>query len=335
MQDTILLGDAVAQLRQVPSGSVQTCVTSPPYFGLRDYRVEGQIGLEDTPEAYTECLLQVFREVHRVLRDDGTLWLNIGDSYHGGGYSNHRINGQEWLKTYGGDRRRSRQADRIRANPDLKPKDLIGIPWRIAFALQAEGWWLRADIIWAKGSCLPESVTDRPTRVHEYVFLLTKAQSYYYDQEAIREPLAICNAQRTTETYDTAERYGADNGGNDGLDALAARIRSGEHLTRNKRSVWNINPKPFAGAHFAVMPTELAETCVKAGSKPGDLVLDPFAGSGTTLVVAKSLDRCYVGIELNPEYVEIARQRLIPVHEEADQRAFAREVEGVFIPGAQ
>jgi DNA modification methylase len=345
-----------------------------------------------------------------VLRDDGTLWLNLGDSYHGGGYNNQRLNGPEWLEAHGGDRRRSRQADRIRANPDLKPKDLIGIPWRVAFALQAEGWWLRADIIWAKGSCLPESVTDRPTRAHEYVFLLTKAQSYYYDQEAVREPLADCNAQRTTTHYETAERYGADNGGNTGLDSLAARMRTGEHVTRNKRSVWHINPRPFAGAHFAVMPSELAETCIKAGSSEKGccvtcgapfqrvtrrperplyekgiqpdmerglhvehgmdrtgmshyrynqwlqanptktvgwvptcncpnpstrpcLVLDPFAGSGTTLAVAKSLDRHYVGVELNPAYIEIAQERLAPAHEAADQRAFIHEIEGSLIPG--
>lgn len=318
--DTILLGDALTQLKTLPAGIAQTCVTSPPYFGMRDYHVEGQIGLEDTPEAYTHRLVQVFSEVHRVLRDDGTLWLNLGDSYHGGGYTNHRINGTNWLENHGGDRRRTRQADRIRANPDLKPKDLIGIPWRVAFALQAQGWWLRADVIWSKGSCLPESVTDRPTRSHEYVFLFTKAQTYFYDQEAIREPLATSNAQRTTERYDTSERYGVDNGGNTGLDGLAARMRSGEHATRNKRSVWHINPKPFPAAHFAVMPSELADVCIRAGSRPGDVVLDPFAGSGTTLAVAKSLGRNYIGIELNPDYVKIAQERLAPIEEAKDQR---------------
>lgn len=351
--NTILLGDAVEQLKQVPSEMVQTCVTSPPYFGLRDYHVEDQIGLEDTPTEYITRLVQVFQEVHRVLRPDGTLWLNLGDSYFGGGYSNHRINGERWLDEHGGDRRRTRQADRIRANPDLKPKDLLGIPWRVAFALQAAGWWLRADVIWAKGSCLPESVTDRPTRSHEYVFLLTKSPTYFYDQVAIREPLAHTNEQRTTATY-TTTHYGARNGGNGGLDALAARMRNGDHTSRNKRSVWHINPRPFPGAHFAVMPPELAQLCILAGSGEGCcsacrvpyqradegwrpsclcevetapcLVLDPFAGSGTTLAVAKSLRRDYLGVELNPKYVELARERLAPIEEEVEQRTFFAEV---------
>jgi DNA modification methylase len=325
----ILVGDCRDGLRSLEAGSVQTCVTSPPYFGLRDYGNAGQIGLEPTPDEFVAALVDVFREVRRVLRDDGTVWLNLGDSFFGGGYSNHRINGEEWLDAHGGDRRRSRQQDRINANPDLKPKDLIGIPWAVAFALRADGWYLRSDIIWAKPNPMPESVTDRPTKAHEYLFLLSKGPRYFYDADAIREEgkdwstggpgVGIAN---------TSERYGAGNGGNGGLSALAQRYKdsrgddgrelaaTGERHTfahpqgRNKRSVWTVATQPYAGAHFATFPPKLIEPCILAGSAPGGVVLDPFAGAGTVGVVCGWHGREHIGLELNPEYAAMAEARI-------------------------
>jgi DNA modification methylase len=295
-------------LRELPAGSVQTCVTSPPYYGLRDYGHDGQIGLEATPDEYVAALVDVFREVRRVLADDGTLWLNLGDSFHGGGYSNHRINGEEWLLAHGGDRRRSRQQDRINANPGLKPKDLIGIPWMVAFALRADGWYLRSDIIWAKTACMPESVGDRPTRSHEYVFLLSKASRYFYDAEAIREPDAgadharqVLVGQPSLEPTNGLLRPHSGLRTPDGRDGLG----------RNKRSVWTVSPQPFPGAHFATFPPKLIEPCILAGTREGDTVLDPFAGSGTTGVVALRHGRSFVGVEINPEYVQLARRRIV------------------------
>jgi len=412
----VLIGDALDALRGLPDASVQCVVTSPPYWGLRDYgtrrwfggdpvcthmdtqetkphhpgQIEqskwkdaeaagkgqtattvfckacgawyGQLGLEVTPQGYVAHLVEVFREVRRVLRIDGTFWLNLGDSYYA--------------------------------------KDLVGIPWRVAFALQDDGWWLRSDIIWAKPNVMPESVMDRPTRAHEYIFLLTKAERYFYDHMAVSEPLALTNAQRTTSTYNTAERYGAGNGGNEGLDGLAARMRTGEHTTRNRRSVWTINPRSYFGAHFATFPPKLPEICIKAGTsekgccpkcgapweriledrptlpemdyegklletdphsaqrrliahvraareegglhnnpfpiretvgwKPscscGEVetvpcvVLDPFSGSGTTLMVAADLRRRYVGIELNPDYLSLIQGRLSKAEDQAHGR---------------
>ena len=274
---TMLLGGDVRRvLRQLPDASVQCCVTSPPYFGLRDYSHAGQIGLEQTPIAYVDALVDVFREVRRVLCADATLWLNLGDSY---GAS----------------------------------KQLLGIPWRVAFALQADGWYLRQDIIWHKPNPMPESVTDRCTKAHEYIFLLSKSERYFFAADANREPLAHANAQRTTRTYNTADRYGAGNGGNSGLDALAARMRAGEVTTRNRRSVWTVTTKPFKGAHFATYPPDLIEPCILAGSRPGGIVLDPFGGSGTTALVSRQHGRRAVYVELNPEYIEIARARLTEV----------------------
>lgn len=312
MRNILLEGDVSEQLATVPEGVAQCSVTSPPYWGLRDYghrkwiggdstcthpelhehaplhkgqveqtkwaRAEGagkgqnatthtcvrcgawygQIGLEPTPEAYVTHLVEIFREVRRVLREDGTLWLNLGDSYV------HR--GQGLLKT----------------------KDLIGIPWMVAFALRADGWFLRSDVIWSKGNPLPESVEDRPTRSHEYLFLLTKAAKYYYDAEAIKEPLS-------------------------GQEAEAGG--------RNRRTVWPINTKPYKGAHFATFPEELPRTCILASTRSGDLVLDPFAGSGTTLAVAKYLQRDYLGVELNPTYATLARERIKPAEAWAELRA--------------
>jgi len=226
-------------------------------FGLRDYGVDGQIGLEQSVDAYVAELVAVFRDVRRVLADDGVLFLNLGDSYHGGGYANHKINGQEWFDNANLDKRRSRQQDMIRANPRLKPKDLIGVPWRIAFALQADGWWLRNDMIWSKPNPMPESVRDRCTRSHEYVFHLSKSARYFWDADAIREPALPTSISRTRVRPNGEPTHAR----------LMVDPTCGAHdKGRNKRTVWQITPKSFPGAHFAVMPTDLVEPCVKAGS---------------------------------------------------------------------
>jgi DNA modification methylase len=305
----ILIGDARKRLAELPAGSARTCITSPPYFGLRDYGVNRQIGLEETPDAYVAEMVALFREVWRVLAGDGTLWLNLGDSYagsgkgrNGDGSANVDPNSKQAtsLGTINGTL--------IKTNlkgTGIKPKDLIGIPWRVAFALQADGWYLRSDIIWAKPNPMPESVTDRPTRSHEYLFLLTKSAKYYYDHEAIKEPAVSKDRNFSGEPSGT---YSADAGRNDGGIHYGAGYKTGE--TRNKRDVWTITTKPFKGAHFAVMPEALVEPCVLASSAKGDMVLDPFAGSGTVGVVANRFGRNFIGTELNPKYGEIARERI-------------------------
>jgi DNA modification methylase len=299
----ILQGDVRDRLTELPDGSVQTCITSPPYFGLRDYGHEGQIGLEPTPDEFVQALVGVFREVRRVLRDDGTVWCNLGDSYHGGGYSNHRINGEEWLRAHGGDRRRSRQRDRIKANPDLKPKDLVGIPWMLAFALRADGWYLRSDIIWSKPNPMPESVTDRPTKAHEYLFLLSKGPRYFYDADAIRESAMVVEQGRRPGPESNG--YHVESGRNDSGAHLGGMGFGVDPAGRNKRTVWTVATQPFPGAHFATFPPKLIEPCVLAGTRPDDVVLDPFAGAGTTGVVALRHDRSFIGVELNPDYAEM------------------------------
>jgi site-specific DNA-methyltransferase (adenine-specific) len=298
---TCLVGDAREMLRDVPDGCAQTCVTSPPYFGLRDYGNAEQIGQEPTPREFVDALVAVMREVRRVLADDGTLWLNVGDSY---AASTRGSSGK-------GDKQRSNAGtlleDRRWRVPDgYKAKDLLGIPWRLAFALQDDGWYLRSDIIWAKPNPMPESVTDRPTRAHEYVFLLSKRARYFYDADAIREPhtdprpskngASALRGQRalratTQNGIDTAERWFSEGG-------------------RNARDVWTITPEPCAEAHFATMPPDLARRCVLAGSRRGDVVLDPFGGAGTTALAALGLGRRALLCELNPAYVEIQRRRL-------------------------
>ena len=259
-ESMVFQGDAEVLLKQFPSNFFRCCITSPPYWGLRDYGTEGQIGAEEEPSDYICHLVAVFEQVYRVLTEDGTLWLNIGDSYTSGnrGYR-------------APDKKNPVRAMSYRAKtPDgLKPKDLIGIPWRLAFALQKADWYLRSDIIWEKPNCMPESVKDRPTRAHEYVFLFSKSLKYYYDYESVREP-------------------------------------SG----RNRRTIWSIPTDPFPGAHFATFPQKLVEPCILAGSQPDDWVLDPFFGSGTVGVVCEQQHRNYVGIELNPEYVNIAVERV-------------------------
>ena len=297
----VLVGDTRQRLAELPDCSVQTCVTSPPYWGLRDYGHAGQIGLEQTPDEYVAELVEVFREVRRVLADDGTLWLNLGDSY----AARIRQSGPEHAGAL-----TSKSAgiltDYKRALPSgLKEKDLVGIPWRVAFALQADGWWLRQDIIWAKPNPMPESVTDRCTKAHEYVFLLSKSARYLYDIEPIREPVS----EHWKHGGLPPVPLRGDHVLTAGSRVKAKRVYD-EPKGANRRSVWTIPTKPYAGAHFAVMPEALAEPCILAGSRLGDLVLDPFTGSGTVGVVALRHDRDFIGIELNPDYAALAEARI-------------------------
>lgn len=325
----------LADARQIPlrDGCVQCVVTSPPYWCLRDYGVPGQIGLEPTPEAYVETLVQVFREVWRVLRDDGTVWLNLGDSYAaargGTGMPAETLAGG--INGHGDDAahrgrgaRDNGNARRDCARYGLKHKDLIGIPWRVAFALQADGWYLRSDIIWAKPNPMPESVTDRPTKAHEYVFLLTKRARYYYNGDAIKNPPAASTLREIAAGYDGTATKDYEAAGVQNPSIVKARIiarkrekqrghgrRHAEQIAlgSNARTVWTIATQPYPGSHFATMPEALAERCIRAGSRPGDLVLDPFGGSGTTVRVARRLNRRGVMLELNPAYLELARER--------------------------
>ena len=262
----IIVGDARKVLTEFSDGYFDCAVTSPPYWGLRDFGTDGQIGAETTVDVYINDLVRLFREVRRTLKNDGTLWLNIGDSYTSGG--------RTWRDA---DAKNKGRAMSYRApTPEgLKPKDLIGVPWKLAFALQADGWYLRTDIIWNKPNCQPESVKDRPTRSHEYVFLFSKSERYHFDSEAILEPASLATQK-----------------------------------SKNRRTVWNINTEPYPGSHFAVYPKALVKLCVSAGSKKGGRVLDPFLGSGTTGVVCNELERESVGIELSKEYAQLARERL-------------------------
>jgi len=288
--NTIICGDCLTVMREWPDQCVQTCVTSPPYWGLRDYGVDGQIGLEQTPEQYVARLVDVFREVRRVLRDDGTLWLNLGDSFAKAGESGLGLHGES--STTGKPNPYATIKKQIPGN--LKPKDLIGIPWRVAFALQADGWYMRSDIIWSKPNPMPESVTDRPTKAHEYIFLMSKNARYYYDAEAIKEP---------AHNWGTRDRSNFRGGTEDPLlkhYGLQGSDEDGQ--TRNRRSVWTVATQPFSGSHFATFPPKLIEPCILAGCPEDGIVLDPFAGSGTTVLTALRLHRNAVGIELNREY---------------------------------
>jgi DNA modification methylase len=350
---SVIEGDAAEQLAKLDADSVQTCITSPPYWGLRDYgtaewdggdpecdhlagplasdkntlgggkgqvgdgykvqafgspfrgdrcgkcgatRIDSQLGLEPTPEQYVTNLVAVFREVRRVLRDDGTVWLNLGDSYASQGGEVTRP-GQ--TAQAGNTRSNLHPGARVDVPAGLKPKDLVGIPWMVAFALRADGWWLRSDIVWAKPNPMPESVTDRPTRSHEYLFLLTKSARYFYDADAIREDLAFEPHAPGNKKLD------ASRNDHDRMDKVW-----GGPAGRNKRSVWTVATQAFPGAHFATFPPKLIEPCILAGSAEGDTVLDPFAGAGTTGLVALRHDRSFVGIELNPEYAQMARDRI-------------------------
>ena len=304
----IKIGDCRTILQSLPDQSVHTCVTSPPYFGLRDYGMDDQIGLEQTPEEFVAQLVDVFREVKRVLRDDGTLWLNLGDSY-----ASYR-DGKATPDTTRGDSEgtlvpkgsaKNRMASTF-AGSSIKHKDLIGIPWRVALALQADGWYLRQDIIWHKPNPMPESVTDRCTKAHEYIFLLSKSAKYYFDHEAIKE-ISV-----DPESHKGMKKRSADK--RDGDPYFATKV--GNHAEgkiydkRNKRSVWTITTKPFKGAHFATFPPDLIEPCILAGCPEGGTVLDPFGGAGTTGLVASRHGRNAILCELNPEYAEIARIRI-------------------------
>jgi DNA modification methylase len=304
----IKIGDCRASMRElIAEGQrVQMCVTSPPYFGLRDYGHPGQLGLEATPVEYVNNMVEVFRLVRELLADDGTLWLNIGDSYSNtggisqphrdssGGIGNKKTKGTQPYSSAGGGFKRQRSAA-----GSIKPKDVIGIPWLLAFALRADGWYLRQDIIWHKPNPMPESVTDRCTKAHEYLFLLTKSERYYYDIEAVKEPADPANHRDSRGIRRTAPGSQDHTGFKDGR----------HYETRNRRSVWTIPTQPYAGAHFATFPPALVEPCILAGSRPGDTVLDPFLGSGTVGQVAQNLGREWIGCELNPNYLPLQRQR--------------------------
>lgn len=276
----VLCGDAAEVLKTLPQGSANMCVTSPPYYGLRDYGEENQIGVEQTPQEYIERLVEVFAEVYRVLTDDGTLWLNIGDMYAN----------RTW--------------------ETVKQKDLMGIPWALAFALRERGWYLRSDIIWHKTNALPEAVKDRPTRCYEHIFLLSKSPKYYYDYKAIQEPITEVTAERYTRHRSGKAKYAGTDIEQDidrRLDAVTEETRQ----YKRKRDVWEVSTNTFRmDEHFAMFPERLIEPCILAGSRPGDTVLDPFFGSGTTGAVAKRLGREYTGIDLNPRYLEKAKMRI-------------------------
>jgi DNA modification methylase len=301
---SILLGDAATRLADIESGVVQTCVTSPPYWGLRDYGEDAQIGRESTPEEYVACLVTVFREVRRTLRDDGTLWVNIGDSYAGqaGGGGCPGLLADHAASVLGIRRTPAKRG------PGLKRKDLIGIPWMLAFALRADGWWLRDEIVWHKLNPTPESVRDRCTSAHEKVFLLSKRPIYFFDGDAIAEPCANPTRRRSDIV-----------GGNKGAATRhggGAPYEGGE--TRRWRNVWSLPKEPFHGDHYAVMPSALAERCVRATSRPGDLVLDPFLGAGTTALASNRLGRVAVGCEISTPYIDVARERLAAAGFEAE-----------------
>ena len=299
---TVYVGDCIARLKELPANSAQMCVTSPPYYGLRDYGHDGQIGLEETPDAYIAKMVEVFREARRVLVDDGTLWLNIGDSYARTGGIDRKVS--DTAKVGSTRNTLEQMSDRTSnaAALGLKPKDLIGIPWMLAFALRADGWYLRQDIIWHKPNPMPESVRDRCTKAHEYVFLLSKSERYFYDAEAVKED---AKWERWGDQSVKKEQQGTAKWiGNKSKEELQAIGK------KNRRSVWTVPTRPYKGAHFATFPPALIEPCILAGSRPGDIVLDPFNGSGTTGQVSIEHGRRYIGCELNPEYVELTRLRL-------------------------
>jgi DNA modification methylase len=327
----IMVGDCRTLLRSLPDESAHCCVTSPPYFGLRDYGVDGQIGLESTPEAFIAAMVEVFREVRRVLRTDGTLWLNLGDSYASvGGPGWQGKNGQRADRRFTAVRNTVPLREQARtAFKGVKPKDLLMMPARVALALQASGWWLRSDIIWHKPNPMPESVTDRPTSAHEHVFLLAKSERYFFDQEAVLEPVSPNTHARLSQDVQNqigsarAHAGGKTNGNmkavgrkmaqpgsgvknNTSMDAALAIMPS----ARNIRNVWTIATQPFSEAHFATFPPALIEPCIKAGCPQGGTVLDPFGGAGTTGLVADRLKRDAILIELNPEYAAMAERRI-------------------------
>jgi len=327
-------------LKNLPSKSVNTCISSPPYWALRDYGVDGQIGLEATPEMFIEKMVEVYREVKRVLKDDGTCWINIGDTYFGCGFGVEDLTEEEFKAKYpkqatnkgaGGSPTLRKKMNGLRKCKvdGLKAKDLIGIPWMLAFALRKDGWYLRQDIIWEKPNAMPESVTDRCAKSHEYIFLLSKSSRYYFDNEAIKKDASPKTNARVSKKVMRNPRPLIDvkggNQGNGGIPYVSKMQPAGQgnrnnpsfnsHLIQvmkkvNKRSVWTVPNKPFKEAHFATFPEKLIEDCIKAGCAENGIVLDPFMGAGTTAVVARKLNRNYIGFELNPEYIKIAESRL-------------------------
>ena len=314
--EIVLQGDALERLRELPAESVHVCVTSPPYYGLRDYGVDGQIGMEETPEQYVARLVAVFREVRRVLRADGTLWLNIGDSYAGSGKG--RMGDGSPCATGKQATNRGSLAGVVKKAPRgvCKPKDLIGVPWMLAFALRTGGWYLRQDIIWQKSNSMPESVRDRCTKSHEYLFLLSKSPRYYFDAEAISEPIAESSAKRYAQNISAQRGSDRQPGKENGPMKAAPPRYGGDSPRRNKRDVWTTTTGSFSGAHFAVFPEALITPCILAGSPIGGVVLDPFAGSGTTGVAAKRQGRDFIGIEINPAYQQMAAARIAALDNE-------------------
>lgn len=326
--------DCIEGLKHLDNESAYCCVTSPPYWGLRDYGVEGQLGLESTPEEYVTKMVEVFREVKRVLRKDGTLWLNMGDCYaskppgcDGVSYSSG-LHGAQGDTKYRETLAKSVGTKRNTVVGNLKPKDLVGIPWMVAFALRADGWYLRQDIIWHKPNPMPESVKDRCTKSHEYIFLFSKSPQYYFDAESIAEPAAKSTVERLSQDIDSqagSDRVPGKTNGNMKAKApryggkkytentdVFNRTKSGNAYDfrpmRNKRSVWTVSTQPFSEAHFATFPPKLIEPCILAGCPVGGVVIDPFMGSGTTAMVATQLQRNYIGFELNPDYIKIAEK---------------------------
>ena len=341
----IYCGDSLTVLKTLPSESVNMCVTSPPYYALRDYGVEGQIGLEDSPEAYIERLTAVFREVKRVLKDDGTLWVNIGDSYWGSGSRGYDFTDKftEASAVQAGSKgtiNLSNVPSLVGTVGTYKNKDLIGIPWMLAFALRADGWYLRQDIIWQKPNPMPESVTDRCTKSHEYIFLLSKSPKYYFDHEAIQEKAKMESVARYNYEFNTGAKEVAGGGrpngaaNTKGMKNLQYKGQTNHTMherralgfpdeiypVRNKRDVWSVTVNSFSGAHFATFPEKLIEPCILAGTSKGGVVLDCFNGSGTTGVVCAKNEREYIGIELNPEYVEMSNKRIGAVVEDIEAR---------------
>ena len=317
----VIVGDCIEGMRGLDAESVNACVTSPPYFGLRDYGHDGQIGLEQTPEQFVARLVDVFSEVRRVLRDDGTLWVNMGDSYGAAGgdifsgfnerFSGTGVNGKQ--SAIGANAASAVACHRVTG---LRPKNLLGIPWRLAFALQADGWYLRQDIIWHKPNPMPESVTDRCTKAHEYIFLLSKSPRYYYDADAIKEAFvddrngASGAKPGIPEEYAKKARGGKARGGG---DSGLAKFNGADKGGRNRRSVWTATTKPYSGAHFATFPPDLIEPCILAGCPAGGIVLDPFGGSGTTAGVAVKHGRNAILCELNPAYAEMMQARVLSI----------------------
>lgn len=311
MSENIIINrDCLLALRDLPDESVNCCVTSPPYYALRDYGMDAQIGREDSPEEYIRRLVLVFREVRRVLTADGTLWLNIADTYCGTG------NKGGYLDPKNPKGRNGQSVSLARRASECKQKDMIGIPWLLAFALRADGWYLRSDIIWCKANPMPESCKDRPSRCYEHVFLLTKSKKYYYDTLAIAEPIAEGTAARYKGGRSVSSKYAEEIPGQGKVQKLNAARAAGTITdadispVRNARDVWHINTVPYKGGHFAAYPPKLAERCILAGCPRGGVVLDPFFGSGTTGLAAVKNDRRYIGIELNAEYCELAKERI-------------------------